>query len=464
MRRGGGLVRWVLGRGRKNELIMYRKVITFWVLMMTAFVSEAQVMTLKDCMSYAISHSTKMRIRQAENDDAQLARRDAVLKAFTPAIEGSTSAYYNFGRSIDPQTNTYFNQTSFHNNYGVGAGITLFNGFEAVNNMKIAKTSISMGRSKDKQAEADICLAVMEAYYNVLYYGEMVEIFGAQVENGKAAVAKAEKQEEIGQKGHADVVQMKADLADYEYELINSKNMFDAQLLTLKDLMFWPMDDELLIDTTVADRETIDLTDPDEVENVSEYAAAYNPEIMIAEGKLKNEMKKLETARWQILPSLELRGGWNTSYYSYNGRVATPFADQFRNNGGEYIQLSMNIPIFTGLRKQSDIRRQRNAVRVAQAEYDQARRDVENEVRKAVQDRDGAGAAFMQAQRRAEVQEEAYWLNTKKMEQGLISPIEYQTATNSYLEAKAERLNSLCKYLIKQSVVRYYGGEDYINQ
>ncbi len=142
----------------------------------------AQGMTLNECMRYAVSNSTKVRIQQAAVDNAQLARRDAVLKAFSPEISGSTSAYYNFGRSIDPQTNTYFNETSFHNNYGINTGITLFNGFEAVNNMKIARTALAMGRSQEKQVEADICLAVMEAYYNVLYYSEIVEMFGAQAE------------------------------------------------------------------------------------------------------------------------------------------------------------------------------------------------------------------------------------------------------------------------------------------
>ncbi len=432
--------------------------------MAVTFGAAGQTMTLNDCMRYAVSHSTKIRIQEAAVDDAQLARRDAILQAFTPSVSGSTSAYYNFGRSIDPQTNTYFNQTSFHNNYSIGAGITLFNGFEAVNNVRIAKTSLAMGRSQEKQIEADICLAVMEAYYNVLYYNEIVEIFEAQVQNARTAVAKAEKQEEIGQKGHADVVQMRAELADYEYDLINARNQYNAQLLTLKDLMFWPMDDELVIDTAVADRESIDLTEPGEVENVSEYASSYNPDIMLAEGRLRNAKNRLMTSKWQLIPSLDLYGGWSTSYFSYIGQTATPFGSQFRNNSGEYLQLSMSIPIFTGLRKHSAIRRQKNAVRVAQAEYDQTRREIENEVRKAIQDRDGAGAAFMQAQRRAEVQEEAYWLNTKKMEQGLISPIEFQTATNNYLKAKAERLNSLCRYLIKQSVVRYYAGEEYVNQ
>ncbi len=235
-------------------------------------------------------------------------------------------------------------------------------------------------------------------------------------------------------------------------------------MLNLKALMFWPMDDELLIDTSVAERENIDLTDVNEVEYVSEYAVTSNPEVLIAQGKLHNEIKALKTAKWQLLPSLELYGGWNSRYYSYNGQIATPFWNQFKNNSGEYLQLSMNIPIFAGLKKHSNIRRQKNSVKVAQAEYDQKLREVENEVRKAVQDRDGAGAAFTQAQRRADVQEEAYYLNTKKMEQGLISSIEYQTASNNYLKAKAERLNSLCQYLIKQSVVRYYSGVEYINQ
>ena len=103
---------------------------------------EQQVMTLRDCMKYAVSNSTKIRIRQAETGDAQIARRDAVLMLFTPQITAQTYAYYNFGRSIDPQTNTYFNTTSFHNDYGVSAGYDLFDGFKAVNNYKISKTGM----------------------------------------------------------------------------------------------------------------------------------------------------------------------------------------------------------------------------------------------------------------------------------------------------------------------------------
>ena len=385
---------------------------------------DAKVMTLRDCMTYAISHSTKMRIQQAEIGDAQVARRNAVLKAFTPTVSGSTYAYYNFGRSIDPETNIYVTETSFHNGYSLGAGIALFDGFNAVNNLKISKTALAIGQTQEKQVEADICLAVMEAYYNVVYYKRLSDIYAAQAVTAEATLGKFRKQEEIGQKSHADVVQAEADLADRQYDAINAENYYKDQLAKLADLMFWPVEEELRIDTG------------------------------------------MPGARWQLLPSLSLNAGWSTSYFNYPGQQLQidPYIDQLRNHQGEYIQFSMSIPIYNRLQGHDNIARKRNALKKMAAQYDQKRRDVESEVHRAVQDRDGAEAAWLQAQKKRGVQEESYRLNAKKMDQGLISSLEYQTATNNFLKAQADEMNSLFKYLIKQAVVRYYNGIEYINQ
>ena len=430
-----------------------------------------KVMTLRDCMEYAISNSTKIRIQQAAIGDAQIARRDAALTLFTPQINAQTYAYYNFGRSIDPQTNTYFNTTSFHNNYGVSAGYDLFDGFKAVNNYKISKTGMLIADSQEKQVEADICLAVMEAYYNVVYYKRLCDVYEEQVAVAEQALAKARRQEELGQKGHADVIQMEADLADRQYDLTNTYNMYCDQKMTLADLMFWPVDEELNIDTEMPDQVGHDgsivipgLTGNLNAEEVVDFALEHNPGVRIASWQELNAKRELNTAKWQLLPTVGLYAGWSTSYYTYQGSTTNPFWDQFKNNGGEYVQLSVSIPIWNRLSKHSAISRKRHALDKATAELDQKRRDVESEVRRAIQDRDGASTAYQQAQRKAEVQAEAYTLNLKKLEQGLISPLEFQTANNNYLKAQADEMNSLFKYLIKQAVVRYYNGVEYVNQ
>lgn len=435
----------------------------------TASAMSAQnVMTLKDCMRYAVGNSLKVRLQELEVDDARIARRDAVMQAFTPQISASTYAYSNFGRSVDPETNTYVSTTSFNNGYSVSGGITLFDGFAAVNNMKVAKTALKMGIDQEHLLKDQICLATLEAYCNALYYGQLAEILQGQVSTSEKALALARRQEELGQKGYADVIGMEAELADRQYQLVSARNMHADAMLTLKDIMFWPMDQELLIDDSIASAEVIATLFPaDEKEQIIEYAVNNLPSVSIAKAAMDNALVDLRTAKWAFSPSLSLYAGWSTSYYTYPGMkdyVPIPFHTQFRNNGGEYIQLSLSIPIFDRLSTFSTLRRKKNVYSRASIQYQQKVREVEAEVTRAIQDRDGASAEFIQADRRTELQEEVYHLNSRKFEQGLISAIDFQKASDNWLDAKTARLDALLKFYIRKCVVDYYNGIGYMEQ
>lgn len=450
--------------------------IMFFVAMVAGANTEAVAqMTLKECMEYAVSNSTKMRIQQADTRDAQVERRSAILDAFTPSVSAGSYAYYNFGRSVDPETNTYKSTTSFQNGYQASGSLTLFNGFEAVNNLKITRTAAAMGVSREEQTRDEICLATMEAYYNVVYYSRMAKAIEDEVAAAAKAAELARRQEQLGQKGYADVVQIEADLASKEYKLVDVRNMYNDALLTLKDVMFWPLDEELEIDFSMADEAvlkngemmvaegTVGIKKDDVVEN----ALAFLPAAYIARGEMLNAKRALGTAKWQLLPSLNLNGGWSTSYFTYPDErdyKAPSFGKQFNNNMGEYIQLSMSIPIYGRLYRQAAITKKKNAYVRATAQYEQKMREIEAEVTRALQDKEGAAAAFLQASRQAEVQTEAYKYSTRKFEQGMISPIEYQTASGNWLSAKAEQLNALLKYYLKKSIVEYYNGVPYIEQ
>ena len=416
-------------------------------------------------MEYAVSNSTQVRIQQSKNDDARLDRRDAILGAFTPSVDGNSYGYYRWGRSIDPETNTYVTTTSLNQGFSVSAGITVFNGFSAINNLKIAKTSIAMGISQEQQEKDNVCLATIEAYFNVLYYTRLTDILEEQVNNARNSVKLAERQEELGSKGYADVVQMKADLADREYELTTAINNRDNALITLEDVMYWPVDEKLTINADISSLEFDSVASA--TGDIIDRAVKSMPAVLIAKGSMDNALRSLQTAKWQFLPTLGLYGGWSTSYYTYPGQAgykATPYWHQFKNNGGEYVQLSLNIPIFDRLQKHTALAKKKNAYQRASLEYDKSLRDVESEVRRAIQDRDGAEAALLQAERRAEVYDEAYKLNARKFEQGLISSIEYNTASSNYLKSKAEQLNAELQYQLKRRVVEYYNGVSYLEQ
>lgn len=448
---------------------MRHRIFTVAILSLVCGTGFSQGLTLKECMEYALDKSAKVKMQEADVDDARVARRDAILKAFTPSIEAGTYAYSNFGRSVDPETNTYVSTTSFNNGYSVSGGIVLFNGFEAVNNVKISKISLMMGIEQEQKVKDEICLATMEAYYNVVYYSKLSEIVLGQVKTLEDALSLVKRQEELGQKGYADVVQTEADLADMEYNLIVAQNNLANALITLKDIMFWEEDNELEINMEgLEEAAVLTAWDTDEESRaVADFAMSHNSSVLIAKGKMDNAKLDLRTAKWKFSPYLSLNAGWSTSYYTYpglSGYVPVAYGQQFRNNGGEYVQLSLSFPIYNRLLTFSNLRKKKNNYRRAEAEYDTAVREVKAEVERAVQDRNGAGSALTQAERRESVQEEAWNLNVKKFEQGLISAIDFRKASDNLLNAKAERLNALLKWHLKSSVVKYYNGVSYIDQ
>lgn len=452
--------------GYENQSFMNR-IFTTIILSLACTGSFAQGLSLKECMRYALDRSAKVRIQEAEVDDARIARREAILKAFTPSLEAGSYAYSNFGRSVDPETNTYVSTTSFNNGYSISGGIVLFNGFEAINNVKVSRTSLMMGVEQEQKLRDDICLATMEAFTNVVYYSKLSDVVADQVRTLNDALTLVRKQEELGQKGYADVVQTEADLADMEYNLIVARNNLAAALLTLKDVMFWEEDNELEINMEdfVASASLVNAEGA--AAEVADFAIAHHPSVLIAKGKLDNARLDLRTAKWKFSPQLSFYAGWSTSYYTYPGLkdyTPMPFKNQFRNNGGEYLQVSLSFPIFDRLRLFSNLKKMKNTYRRAEAEYDSTLRQVESEVERAVQDRDGAGSALIQAERRESVQEEAWKLNVKKFEQGLISAIDFRKASDNLLNAKAERLNAMLKWRLKSSVVQYYNGVSYIDQ
>lgn len=446
-------------------------IIATLIIVAGSFACHAQTKcyTLRECMDYAIANSAAIQIQEANMDDNRIARRDAILAAFTPAVDASGSVASNFGRSIDPGTNTYVSTTSFNNGFSVSAGITLFNGFEAINNLKITRTANLMGVSRLQQEEDRICLATIEAYYNVAYYTHLEEILEEQVKTSEQSLLLARRMEELGQKSLSDVIQLEADLADRRYEYLTASNNLKNAYITLQDVMFWPMDEELVIDVAFADEGHAGYVDDGNfsLEEVTENALNTNPAVIIAEGNMKKAEYSLKTARWQLAPRVSLYAGWSTSYYSYvdmPGYAPVPYWQQFRNNGGEYVQLSVSIPIYGRLSRYSNISRRKNEYKRMSADYDKTRREVASEVKRAVQDEEGASLEYLQAEKRSAVQKVAYELNRKKFEQGLISPIEFRTASENYLKAKAERLNALLRYNLKKKVVAYYSGIPYLEQ
>ena len=420
-------------------------------------------MGLKQCVDYALEHSYKMMIQRLANEDRRLDERDAYL-GFLPSISASIGGQASFGRNIDPETNIYTTTTSFGNSYGVSGGMYVFNGFKIVNNYKIAKTARALGYEETQQLKDEIALAVIQAYYNVLYNEKMLSLTSSQLEASQANLELVTKEYGMGRKSLADKADIEAEVAEYSFNLVRQRNALEDSYITLREAMQYPYSEPLAIETDtdadaslnlISDRESIVSTAKDRL-----------PAAKIAEFNIKTAKAAYNSAKWSLLPSISLSGGYSTGYNALAGMGSgnAPFWTQMKNLQGQYVGVSVSIPVFNGLYQQSEISRKRNAWRKAQWEYESRMLEIESEVTRAVSDMEGAAEEWLSAQKRLEAREISHAQSKKRFANGMISAIELQTSANLLLEAQATLLNALYQYSIKSMVVRYYGGVPYADQ
>ena len=187
----------------------------------------AQPMNLRQCMDYAVAHSAQMRLSAADRSDELAAYRQSFLAAFTPSVGAQSYAYNQYGRNLDPETNTYTDFTTFHNGYSLSGSITLFEGFQALGKIRLAYLQRQKGLSHEQQCADQVRIAVMEAYYQLLYYRQLAEVLRHSCTTADSALTKVHREEELGRKGYADVVRMESELAERQYQLADAEGRRD---------------------------------------------------------------------------------------------------------------------------------------------------------------------------------------------------------------------------------------------
>lgn len=422
-----------------------------------------RVWTLHECMVYAMEHSPEYAIQQATNDSRRVDHREAYL-GYIPSINASASVTANFGRMIDPETNVYTNTTALSNSYGISASMDIFNGLSTLNSVRITKTARLMGIEEERLLKDDICLQIIQAYYNVLYHEGMVSLAQEQLDESLETLHQGKVKKELGLVVEADLLQIESQVAQRRYTLTRAENTLQESFITLKKVMFYPMNREIVLENVISPvgRAEVSFQDAD---SIVEAASEYLPELKAQELDIRIAELDLQTARWKLVPHIYAQGGYSTGYvYSDASQVNLPFWNQMNDKQGQYVGIGISIPIFSSLSKYNNIARRRNDLKIAQARYDIKKQEIEAEIRRAVQDMGGTLKEYNSAEAGVQAQESAHIANKKKYDEGLLSIIELQTSSNSLLEAKARRLNCALQYLLKERVVLYYKGISYIDQ
>ncbi len=420
-------------------------------------VSAQEPWSMKQCMAYAADNASA--VAQARWDVASAtATRNETFADFFPSVSAQVGTQLNWGRNIDPETNTYNDVTTFNNSYGLYASLTLFDGGQTLNRYRQARNEKERYINAVEMKRDDSAIAAMMAFADAVYYNNSITIARDRLKQSEGMLTLTLRQEELGIKGRPDVVQAQATVANDKYNLLHQQNLYSQAMLTLRSAMNFPAAEPLSIDTSyIATPLYNGLEDP---EIIYTLALNTNPKALDAKIQVESSKYAYDIAKGHMLPTISLNAGISTSYFTNvtGGYASRKFGEQFSNNRGEYVSATLSIPIFTGLSRISGKKRAKYALEKAKDQLNEQKRLLHDDIAAAVMDRDGYAMEILSLKAKVDADAEAYRLNTRKYEEGLLSLIDLQLSANTYYSSRVELLQKQMLYILKDKLVEYYKG------
>ena len=426
---------------------------------------QAKTWGLDSCMAYAVSHATDVK-REVINARQRKQDYQKAVTSFLPMVSGGVQGQYAWGRNIDPETNTYNNVTTFNNYYQLYAELNVFDGFATINALKQAKLSRDYSATAMQKIQDDRAIDVMQKYVDAAYAEASIQIASEKLNESKRMLAKMKRLYDLGEKGRPDVVQMESQVAEDEYNLTHQENVAKQSLLALKSAMNFPVDEELKIQIAEERNLKLKAENKEVLASYTNSEAIYqgfqniSPDLKSAEYEVERARYDYKIAKGRLLPSLSLGGGISTNYYknlSQKGQY-DGFASQFRNNQGEYLALTLSIPIYNSDHWHS-VKKARNDWQLAQVNLEETRRKLHDQIAQAVMDAEGYAKELHQMQKKVASDSLAYHMSSRKFEEGMLSTFDLHTAAQTLLESRIKELQMQMLLIIKQRLVAYYQGE-----
>lgn len=440
--------------------MQFKKVIFFFILVCLAgnTLVAQQKWSLNQCISYAIENNTDLRqyeIQERMSAESLIQSKRNLL----PGISASTSAGVSFGRSVDPNTNDIVNTEFFNNSYGINSSITVFDGFRLQNRIQYEKFRKQASEYNRLNAIDDLAFGVMISFFDVIYYKGMLQLASEQVETSRLNLKATEKQVSVGLKAKTDLLEMRANLEMEELRRIQMGNSLKSAMLKLRQNMNLGGDSELEIEE---ENYTVVSGNIPETNQLFQSYTGWSPYYQSVVSQLKISEKNLAISRSELYPTINAGGSINTGYYETykdNQGNIIGFGDQFKNNKSQYLGASLSIPVFGRWMNRSNIKLAKLDLELAKAKLESEKQKMYFEMSQNLNDLEAFGKEYAQYEKQKEVDQLAYQTAEKKLEQGLVSVIDFYVVKNRYANTNSQVLRAKLQLEIKRKTLDFYSGK-----
>ncbi|HOY32148.1 MAG TPA: TolC family protein [Bacteroidales bacterium] len=451
------------------------------------YVFPQKIWTLEECIFHALENNIQVKQQQLSTAVSKLQYNQSIAALF-PSVNASASHVYNNGQTVDMYTNTFASKTVQSNNFYLSGNMVLFSGLQLLNGLKQKQLDFLAGKYDLEKMKNDISLTIATAYLQILYNIELLNTSKSQLDISKQQLERTRKLFEAGTIAKGTLLQIEAQAAADELQVVTAQNQLDLAYLSLVQFLD-------LQTTSGFDIEKPVLSLPDansllqQADEIYNKACAIQPDIKSAELKVQSAKKGLQISWGMMSPTITLNASYGTGYSGASKNIAdvtlsgyqpigltasnelvygptynytyenVKFWDQIDKNLNSSLGLYLNIPIFNKWQTNTMIGTSKISVANAELALQNTKNQLLKTIQQAYADARAALNRYDASLKAVDALTESFAYTRQKFDVGMVTSLEYNDAKNKLTKATSDLLQAKYEYVFRIKVLDFYQGK-----
>jgi len=415
--------------------------------------------TLQECIDYALEHNLEIKKQDLSEQVSEINLRESKW-AFSPSISASNGVTGSSGRVLDPTT-YQFVQTNYtvNSSSSISGNVTLFEGGRKIYALKKSELGLKASLLDSEALRDNIKMNVIASFLDVLCAEEQKNTAESTVSKLKEQLNRSQIMFESGSITESDVLQLNSQLFAARNDLTSALNAYDLARLSLCNLL------------ELEDYKSFSACSPDgdysqilfDVEQAVEAVPDYQKAVLNRDISHRDE----QISKAALWPTLSLSTGYGSNYSDARKKMiqnpdgtvsyeAYPFLQQYADNASAFASVSLSIPILTGMRANSGVKRSKIQAQIAELAVETVRKDIRKKIIQARIDYDMASDKYKGAQEQLLFAEAAERQICDKYNLGTADFNSWNTAVYELAVAKYNLSQAKCTLMMKYEILKIY--------
>jgi len=447
---------------------------------------------LQQCILHLKQNNFAIKQAQLNEEFSMLNYKQSKFNLY-PNVNANFNNSLLFGRSVDPTTYQFVNQTIFNSSWSGSVNALLYNGFSRQNQIKQNKLNYEATIYDTKKMENDLILNFANVYLNYSLLKSQKSILDNQKNLIKLQLERAQKLVQAGALAAGNLLEFDSQLAQIDVSLLNNEGQTNQALITLKQLLQLPLNENVSFKEINIDKYIVPFDDRIQVESYFESAKQNQPNMKSLDLKMQSAQAGVKVAKSLLQPSLSLFGQLNSNYssnfkqYEFVGLDYTnfqtigitqnsgelvvapssiikqervPYFKQFNNNFSQVVGVGINFPIFNAFQARTNVKRAMLNQKLSQLNKESYTEQLKQEVQ----------TAYINAQNawnKIDVNEKAKTAAQKSLDNvqkryaiGAANSFEILSATNTLSNTEMNINLAKVEYVFRLKILDFYIGKN----